>query len=217
MEEEVATVFISFEGIDGAGKTTQIRAIEDYLTEIDIPFISLREPGGTGVGEEIRRLLKDPKYGPLEPATEVFLLSASRRQILVEEVGPALQDKTWVILDRYVDSTTAYQAYGRGLDLEMVESVNSLATEGILPHYTFLLDIDPEIARTRFKQRGNANSDRIEAESLDDEGFSFMKRVREGYLALERKYPERYIKIDAAASQEDITHEILNYIKEWTK
>lgn len=210
-------MFISFEGIDGAGKTTQIRAIEDYLTQVDIPYLSLREPGGTGVGEEIRRLLKDPKYGPLEPATEVFLLSASRRQLLVQEVGPAMESGKWVILDRYVDSTTAYQAYGRGLDFETVEAVNQLATEGIFPHYTFLLDIDPEIARTRFQERGDASSDRIEAESLNDEGFSFMKRVREGYLALEQKYPERYIKIDATASPEEITQEILNYIKEWTK
>ena len=99
----------------------------------------------------------------------------------------------------------------------MVESVNRLATEGKLPHHTFLLDIDPETARTRFQQRGNVSSDRIETESLDDHGFSFMKRVREGYLALEKKYPERYIKIDATASTEKITQEILNYIKEWTK
>lgn len=210
-------MFITFEGIDGAGKTTQVRAIEDYLTTIDIPYLSLREPGGTRVGEEIRRLLKDPAYGPLEPATEVFLLSASRRQILVEEVGPALEEKKWVILDRYVDSTTAYQAHGRGLDLEMVESVNKLATGGILPRYTFLLDIDPEIALERLHERGDVGADRIEAESLNDDGLSFMKRVREGYLALEKTYPERYIKIDATASPEDITQEILEYIKEWTK
>ena len=203
-------MFITFEGIDGAGKTTQVKALEAYLDAREIPFLSLREPGGTMIGEKIRHLLKDPKYAPLETETELFLLSASRCEILQQKVLPALEEEIWVILDRYVDSTVAYQAYGRSLDWEDVEVVNRLATQGVKPDLTFLLDIEPELARERIESRPDAQPDRIEEESLD-----FMRRVRQGYLALEEQEPKRFIKIDASLSIDEMTERILKIIKEW--
>ena len=193
--------FITFEGIDGCGKSTQIRYLTSYLEEHGRDHLLLREPGGTVIGEGIRNILLDKKNTGMTAMTELLLFEAARAQIVSEVIIPAVDSGKIVICDRFFDSTSAYQGFARNMGSEVVEELNSLATGGFEPDITFLLDISPEEALSRRVARGD--EDRIEKL-----GMEFQEKVREGYLELARN-SSRIVKIDGTRSPEDTSAEIL--------
>jgi dTMP kinase len=186
-------LFITFEGGEGCGKSTQTRALHNKLTGSHIPSILLREPGGTPLGEKVRHLLKKSSAISISPLSELILFNASRSQLVSEVILPEMCQGKIVICDRFTDSTIAYQYYGRGLDRDTVQSLNKLASQGLKPDITFLLDIDPQIGLSRKSQ---STSDRFEKEQL-----SFHSRVREGFLTMAEEEPDRWIVIDSTLSR----------------
>ncbi len=190
------SLFITFEGGEGSGKSVQVRALYRRLLKLDVPALLTHEPGGTPFGERLGRWLKWTEGTALSPVTELLLFNASRSQLITEVIQPNLRDDKIVICDRYADSTTAYQSYGRGLDLEIVRAVNNAATQGLTPVLTVLLDIPVEegLARKRATRK-----DRFEQQDI-----AFHRRVREGYLKLAREEPERWLVIDATHSKDKI-------------
>lgn len=199
---ETPGVLITFEGGEGSGKTTQVKALANALRAQGLQVVDTRDPGGTPVGKEIRGLLLGREYGPMAAACELFLYEASRAQLVQEVVGPALREGRIVLSDRFTDSTTAYQGYGRGLDLGMIRHLNALASDGLAPDLTLLLDLDPRAGLERAGRSastGRGRRDRIEAEEL-----AFHRRVREGYLALARAEPGRIRVIDALGGMAEI-------------
>ncbi len=200
-------LFITFEGTDGSGKTTQIKLLEEYMLEKGCEVVLSREPGGTRISEIIRGLILDPQNKEIVPLTEMILYAASRAQHVAEVIEPAIENGKIVICDRYVDSSYAYQGGGRGMDLKVIADVNRIAVNGTVPDVTFFLDIDPEISvRRRINSTG---ADRIEQEKLD-----FHRRVYDGYKKLSILYPERIKTIDATKSIEEISSQIQDYINE---
>ncbi len=195
-------LFISFEGGEGSGKTTQLKALLTHLRSTGRDAIETRDPGGTPIGKQIRALLLDRENTRMAPATELLLYEASRAQLVHEVVRPALTTGRIVLCDRFTDSTVAYQGYGRGLDLELIARLNALATDGLRPDLTFLLDLDPAVGLLRATQRvaGRQESqDRIEEEVL-----AFHQRVRTGYRAMAAAEPERVILLDASLGMAQI-------------
>ena len=192
-----AGLFITFEGIDGSGKSTQIRKLRDYLEAEGHTVDLIREPGGTDIGEKIRSLLLDKSNGEMSFEAELLLYEAARAQIVRERIIPSLRAGSVVICDRFFDSTTAYQGYARGLNLSDVEFLNRWATGGLEPNLTFLLDLPVEDAYRRMEGR-RTNTDRLEGA-----GFEFMKRVREGYLELCSRN-RRMVLLDAMDSIDSI-------------
>ncbi|KKM12884.1 hypothetical protein SY88_01305 [Clostridiales bacterium PH28_bin88] len=194
--------FITIEGPDGSGKSTQARLLAEYLGKRNRSIVLTREPGGTFLAEKIRGILLDPDTGGMAPEAEVLLYAAARAQHVAEIIRPALAAGKWVISDRFVDSSIAYQGYGRGLDPAMIWEVNRLATGGLVPDLTVVLDIDAEeglsrITRQRETTGGRAVFDRMEQEETD-----FHRRVREGYLDLAKQFPHR-VKVVSALGQPD--------------
>ena len=183
-------LFITFEGGEGSGKSVQARALYRRLLRLAIPVVLTHEPGGTRFGKNIGRWLKWAQNIDIPPLTELLLFNASRAQLVTEVIKPNLESGKVAICDRYADSTTAYQSYGRGLDLEMVKTTNNAATQGLKSNLTVLLDMPVEdgLARKRTKRQ-----DRFEREAL-----AFHRRVREGYLKLAANEPERWLVIDAS-------------------
>ncbi|MFM7210198.1 MAG: dTMP kinase [Verrucomicrobiota bacterium] len=202
----IAGKFITFEGGEGAGKSTQIALLADRLAAAGSKVLRLREPGGTPLGERMREALKRPGES-ITPAAEALLFAACRAQLVAEAVAPALARGEVVLCDRFADSTTAYQSGGRGLDRRLIASVNRLACGDFAPHLTVLLDLDPAHGLGRASVRDRGQSDRFEA--LDAE---FHLRVRATYLALAREEPGRFLVLDAARPpavlSEDIWHEV---------
>jgi dTMP kinase len=190
------SLFITFEGGEGSGKSVQAKALYRRLSRLAIPAILTHEPGVTSLGRKIARWLKWGKDMGISPMTELMLFNASRAQLVNEVIGQGLQSGKVVICDRYADSTTAYQSYGRGLDLEMVRAVNTAAVHGIWPDITVLLDIPVEAGLARKK---DMKQDRFEQEDI-----VFHRRVRQGYLELARAEPDRWLVIDAGKSREEI-------------
>lgn len=193
-------LLISFEGCEGSGKTTQADVLSERLTGMGRKILRVREPGGTKTGEVIRGILQHDSTGEvIEAATEALLFAASRAQMVKQVVVPALEAGEIVISDRYVDSAVAYQGYGREMGPDMIECVNSLATGGVLPDVTFLLDVEVQVGMQRIQQRNLAfgvTSDRIEREDA-----AFHERVRSGYLAIAGKNPGRFIVLDGKLEQ----------------
>ena len=198
-------IFITFEGIDGSGKTTQITALIQHLEKVGIPYQLFREPGGTEIGEKIRDILLDKKHDNMLPMTELLLYSASRYQLTKSQIIPALDSGKVVICDRFYDSTTAYQGFGRGIDLDFILRLNAAATDSLVPDKTFILDISLEERQLRF---GNKNLDRLEQEALD-----FHKRVRDGFLKMAMNEPERFIVLEGNRSPEELSNEIWKTVK----
>jgi len=189
-------LFITFEGGEGCGKSTQARALWRRLCQQNIPVILTHEPGGTALGHKIRRVLKEKGKSPISSEAELLLFAASRAQLVTEVICPNLENGITVICDRYADSTTAYQGYGRGLDLEMVKTINNAATQGLRPNLTILLDMPVEAGLAR---KGDKRQDRFEQEDI-----AFHQRVREGYLKLVANDPERWLIVDATQSKKKI-------------
>ncbi len=199
-------MLITFEGIDGCGKSSQAKLIADRLADQGIECVLVREPGGTDLSEQIRTILLDAKRSmPIAHAAELMLFAASRAQLVAEVIEPALKRNAVVICDRFTDSTIAYQGYGRGLPLAYIRSVNDLATNGLIPDITFLIDVPIELAIRRRKGMGD---DRMESESR-----LFFSHVVQGYMALAQKHPDRIHVIDGADSMEDIHHTITRLVE----
>ncbi len=196
-----AGLFVTFEGIDGSGKSTQIKALMSSLADRNLEAVLIREPGGTRIGEEIRHLLLNREHDGMFSQTELLLYEAARAQIVREVIAPAINAGKIVVCDRFFDSTTVYQGSGRGLNGQMIEMLNVFATGGLEPHLTFLLDLPATVAKSRMQIRAD-ETDRLEAE-----GESFMERVRQGYLSLAEQ-SGRFCIIDATKPIEDISKQI---------
>jgi dTMP kinase len=194
--------FISFEGIDGCGKTTLLAQLSAWLDGAGIAHRKTREPGGTWLGEKVRGLLLDPSHGSLDQRAEVFLYTASRAQLAQEVIAPTLRQGLWVLADRYTDATLAYQGYGRGLDLERLHQFQEWATRGLWPHHTVLVDCDAALALARRNGRPE-DPDRIEQEDLE-----FHQRVRDGYLELAKAEPLRFLVLDGNQEQTAVVEEL---------
>ena len=184
---------VSLEGPEGAGKTSVLEALIPILEDRGVEVLTTREPGGVLIGEKIREVILDPSHTEMDPKTELLLYIASRRQHLVEKVLPALAAGKLVILDRFIDSSVAYQGFGRGLDIDAIDWLNEFATDGLKPDLTLYFDIEVEEGLARIA----ANSDR-EINRLDMEGLDLHRKVRQGYLSLLEKEADRIVKIDAS-------------------
>ena len=192
-------MFITLEGPEGSGKTTAVEAAVKKLEEMGYQIVRTREPGGTPISEQIRNVILDKGNTAMDGRTEALLYAASRRQHLVEKVWPALKEGKIVICDRYLDSSLAYQGGARELGVEEVLNINLFATENTWPDLTLLFDIKPEIGLARI----NANSNR-EVNRLDLEKIEFHNKVRESFLALAKRFPDRYVIIDASKSRDEV-------------
>ncbi len=191
-------MLITFEGIDGSGKSTQVKKLKKHLREKGREVLSLREPGGTDIAEKIRELLLENK-NDITPVGELLLFSASRAELVQHVIKPSLKNGYVVILDRFYDSTTAYQGYGRGLDLEMLQQINAICSFGLKPDITFFLDLSPEDALIRkFSEKSLPLAfEEEELDRMESSGLAFYRRVREGYLALAEKENRRFVVLDA--------------------
>lgn len=202
--------FISFEGSEGCGKSTQIRLFVDWLRESGREVILTREPGGTAAGEKIRHLLQhDAELEGLRPESELLLFAASRAQLVREVLRPALEAGTWVVADRFLDSTTVYQGAGRGLDPAAVEQINGFAAGGTKPDLTFLLDLDASTGHARALRASEGRPDRMEAQPL-----AFFETVRRAYLALAAAEPKRVAVIDASPPVGEVFASIVRRFEE---
>lgn len=200
-------VFVTFEGIEGSGKSTQIGLLADYLTTLGRPVTLTREPGGTPIGDQVRKILLDPASKGLDPVAELLLYAASRAQHLREVILPALEKGRVVLCDRFSDATLAYQGHGRGLDIDMIRALDRIVTGGRLPDLTILLDIGAAAGLAR--ARGRNSSRQLEHEGrFENEEAAFHHRVREGYLALAKEQPERFRVVDASRSPDEVGQEI---------
>jgi dTMP kinase len=204
--------FITFEGGDGSGKTTQLKALESYLAARGKSCLSTREPGGTSLGEHIRQVLLEVGQQPITSATELFLYLADRAQHIHEVIIPALAQGKIVLCDRHTDSTLAYQGYGRGIDLGLLRSLNDIASQGIKPDLTLLFDCPVEIGLSRTAQRQSKTTLERSEDRFEREKIEFHKRIRAGFLELARAEPPRFRIIDAAGSVEEVAQEIKNII-----
>jgi len=199
--------FISFEGIDFSGKSTQIQNLKEKLIESDQEVLVLREPGGTAISELIRDILLDKNNLSMTSTTELLLYSAARNQVLNEQIIPALKSGVFVIADRYVDSTTAYQGYGRQISLDLIQQINHIATNDLLPSLTFFLDLPLDKMINRQKIVKN------EIDRLESAGLDFFNRVREGYLKIADIDTNRLKVINADRDISNITNEIWELVR----
>lgn len=203
-------LFITMEGTDGAGKTTQIKLLKDFLVQKGFEVVSLREPGGNTISEKIREIIIDKENDKMSDMTEAMLYAASRAQLVKEVIIPNLNEGNIVLCDRFVDSSIVYQGYARGMGEDIIENINQYATQGIAPDMTFFLKLSPEASLERKKKQEEL--DRIEAA-----GNSFHKRVYNGYLKLVEKNKKRIRVIDAENSIKDIHEEIIQHIERLLK
>ncbi|NNG07208.1 MAG: dTMP kinase [Desulfobacteraceae bacterium] len=205
-------MFITFEGIEGCGKTTQVKRFAKRLKGLGISLITTLEPGGTRIGKDIRKILLDSRNRNLSPLTELFLYAADRAQHVEELIKPALDEGKWVICDRFFDATVAYQGIARGQDMELIGILNEEATQGIQPDITFLLDCPVHMGLNRALERNETQSqkgqDRFEREALD-----FHRAVREGYLELARKNQDRFVIIDTTLPKDEVEEKIFQHIE----
>lgn len=198
-------MFITFEGADGCGKTTQMKLLAEYLEKKGIDVVLTREPGAKGLGEKVREILLNYE-GPVSDRCESFLFLADRAQNIDIIVNPAVEEGKIVLCDRHIDSTVAYQGYGRGLDIERINMLNNIATNGRKPDLTFVFDIDVETSMARVGK---------EKDRMERAGKDFHNRVRQGYLELAKQEPQRIKVIDAAKSIEEIHAEVIKIFEEY--
>jgi dTMP kinase len=205
-------MFITFEGGEGAGKSTAIKRIVEKLTSEGYEIVLTREPGGTPIAEEIRNVILDKKNTAMDPRTEALLYAASRRQHLVEKVIPALKEGKLVLCDRFLDSSLAYQGGAREIGIDTVYNMNLFATEGMLPDLTILFDIKPEEGLARIA----ANSQR-EVNRLDVEKLAFHNKVRDSFHELAKKFPERFVIVDASKGPDEVFEDAYKAIEDRLK
>ncbi len=208
-------MFITFEGVDLCGKTTQAEILVERLKSLGYDVLFVREPGGTKISEAIRNILLSEQNREMDPLTELFLFSASRAQLVKEAIIPALRSGKIVICDRFYDSTLAYQGYGRGIDIEKIKIINELASSGIVPDITFLIDIPvEEIYRRKISKSTEMRKD--QGDRMESSGFDFFERVRNGYLEI-AKESERFIVIDGMKDIDEISQQIWSIVFEKLK
>ena len=200
--------FITFEGGEGAGKTTVISNVEQRLNQIGLDTLRTREPGGIKIAEKIRTVILDVEHTEMDGRTEALLYAAARRQHLVEKVIPAIEANKVVLCDRFIDSSLAYQGYARGLGIDEVLSINEFAIEGHMPDLTIYFDVDPEVGLSRIQ----CDQDR-ELNRLDQEKLEFHHLVKEGYARVKNRYPNRIRTVDANQSIETVTEEVIRVIQ----
>ena len=200
-------MFITLEGPEGSGKTTAVEAAVKALEAKGYQIVRTREPGGTPIAEQIRNVILDKANTNMDPRTEALLYAASRRQHLVEKVWPALKEGKIVICDRYLDSSLAYQGGARGLGVDNILNVNLFATENTFPDLTLLFDITPEEGLKRISANANREVNRLDLEKLE-----FHHKVRDTFLELAKRYPERFVIIDASKSREEVAKATLDAI-----
>ena len=200
--------FITFEGIDGSGKSTQAKILVEKLQSLNLETLFLREPGGTSISEEIRSVLLNNREDEMSSRSEALLMCASRAQLTKDVISPELKAGKWIIADRYADSTLAYQGGGRGLNLDWLIKLNQFATYGIEPNLTFYIDIEPEVG---FQRRKGLSSDRIESAGLD-----FQSDIRQKYLEIVDNFGDRCVIIDGNLSVDEISNYIWNVTRDRT-
>ncbi|MCI0468593.1 MAG: dTMP kinase [Nitrospirae bacterium] len=206
MERQGAGVFISFEGIEGSGKTTQARLLYDWLSSRGCKVVLTHEPGGTPIGKKIREVILHEGHGEMSFITELLLYNADRAQHLTEKILPMLMEGRIVITDRFSDSTIAYQCYGRGIDISLIRAIDSIASGGLKPHMTILFDLDVKTGLMRNRKINKV--DRLELQDIE-----FHERVRKGYLELAAAEPERIKVVDASMPAEDIREKVIGIIE----
>jgi dTMP kinase len=206
--------FLSFEGIEGCGKTTQIAILSDYLSKRSIPFTITREPGGTAVGEGIRKILLNSETIHLTPAAELLLFYASRSQNIAEKILPSLGRGETVICDRFYHASMAYQGYGRGIPLEFIEKLTDLVCGDNRPEITILLDIAPELGLSRARRRNKKKAEELSEDEgrFEMEDVRFYTKVRNGYLDLAGRDPERIKILPADRTIEEIHHDVVRIL-----
>lgn len=193
-------MIISFEGLDGCGKSTQINKLKIYIESLGRKVIVLREPGGNSISEKIRDILLDKKNLNMVYETELLLYIASRAQLVNEEIIPLLESEYVVLLDRFIDSTTAYQGYGRGLDIDFIEDLNNFVTCNgkYIPDMTFFIDLDPKVSLNRVHSRGE------EINRMEATKFDFFEKIYDGFNIIQSKNPDRIIKIDGSSEPDGV-------------
>lgn len=201
-------IFITLEGETAPVKTTMIQRLAKFMEEEGYPVITTREPGGIEISEKIRSIILDPAHTSMDARTEALLYAAARRQHLVEKVKPAIEQGAIVLCDRFVDSSLVYQGFARGIGIEEVASINRFAVDDWEPDVTFYLDIEPELGLARISASRGAEMDRLDMESI-----SFHHKVREAYLELARKFPERITIVDASPAPEQVEQVLKDLLK----
>ena len=202
------SLFVTFEGPEGCGKTTQVRLLRDWLSARGHDVLATREPGGTHIGDQIRQILLDPKHTEMCPATEILLFSAARAQIVGQILRPHLERGGIVLCDRFADSTLAYQGYGLGLDLDVLRAITGFATGGLAPDVTFYLDLPAEEGLRR-----KAGADRGEWNRMERKRLEYHQRVIRGYRELARQEPARWVVLDATQEVETIQRAIREEVR----
>jgi dTMP kinase len=203
--------FITFEGGEGSGKTTQLKALLTHLRSLQHDAIQTRDPGGTAIGNQVRELLLNGENVRMSPLAELLLYEASRAQLVQEVIRPALTAGQIVLCDRFTDSTLAYQGYGRGLDLALVGQLNAVAADGLQPDLTFFLDIDPALGLARARER--LGQPRQRRDRLEDEVVEFHQRVQAGYRALADREPHRMVVLDATLGILELEGQIRRHVE----
>lgn len=193
--------FITLEGSEGVGKSTNIAVIKQWLNENNIDYVATREPGGTPLAEEVRQLLLSPRDENVDATAELLLVFAARAQHINTYIRPHLERGTWVLSDRFTDATFAYQGFGRGLDVALIEQLEQTVQQGLQPDLTVYLDVDVRVGLERARARGEL--DRFEQEAVD-----FFERVRQGYLARVNQNPNRFAVVDAGQGMEDVARDV---------
>jgi len=206
-------LFITFEGLDGSGKSTHLKRASQWLEERSIPHLVTHEPGGTPLGDALREVFLDPRWGAVDGTVELLLVFASRRQHLLEVIDPALAAGKHVLCDRFTDSTRAYQGYGRGVPLALIEQVDALATGARSPDRTLLFDLPPRSARARGNSPARRN--RGDADRLDAEGLDFYQRVRQGFCDQAAREPERFRVVRSGGRPETTWSQVRAVLAGW--
>ena len=212
-------LFITFEGIEGCGKSTQVKLAGRYLKKQRIPFITTEEPGGTPIGRRIREmLLNNAPYdaAKMHGETELLLFFAARAQHVREVIRPSLREGKVVLCDRFSDATIAYQGFGRGLNIDLIKLINDFTSDGLKPDFTLLFDLPVEIGIKRAMERISGNKGIPAEDRFEMEAMEFHSRVREGYLSLVRSEPDRFRIVDASKDIESVHHEVCIHLSQFT-
>ncbi len=203
-EKKQSGLFITFEGIDGSGKSTQVEKLKDYLCYRKFKVMTLRDPGSTAISEKIRDILLDRENMAISPWAELLLYEAARAQLVEQKIKPALNEGKIVICDRFYDSTTAYQGHARKLDMDIVQQANRIGSCGLSPDFTFYIDVKPEIVFERIKKI------KILQDRMESEGLEFQRVVRQGYLKIAERHPHRFRVISGHDTIDNVHQKIVH-------